>query len=103
MNPEQLYSIIHSPMITEKGMNNERDYNQYLFRVNKTANKIQVRQAIEQIYGVNVVGVQILVTKPKMKRNKHQRMSCIKQSWKKAYVRIADGQSIEHTRIKETI
>jgi large subunit ribosomal protein L23 len=60
--------------------------------VNLGANKIQIKEAVEQFYGVKVDGVRTLVVRGKIKRS--GRFSGKRSNWKKAYVRLAEGESI---------
>ena len=85
-------SIIIAPVITEKSAM-QRENNVYTFKVAKSANKIEVKKAIEEAFGVKVVKVNILNTKSKSKRV--GRYTGKTQSFKKAYVTLKDGDSIE--------
>ncbi len=84
--------IIIRPIITEKSMKLMETDNKVTFEVAKGTNKTEVRQAVESIFGVKVVGVNILNTKPKTKRvGKYTGMTKVVR---KAIVKIADGQDI---------
>ena len=83
--------IIYAPVITEKTSALAQD-NTYVFKVAKDANKIQIKQAIEESFGVKVESVNTLNTRPKKKRvGKYTGM---RKTYKKAIVKLADG-SIE--------
>ena len=85
--------IIIAPVITEKASVVTSDGKTYVFKVNKKANKYQIKEAIENAFGVKVVKVNTLNTKPKKKRvGKYTGMT---KTYKKAYVTLADGDSIE--------
>ena len=84
--------IIYSPVITEK-TSNLAQKNIYVFKVAKDANKIQIKQAIEESFGVKVVSVNTLNTKPKKKRV--GRYSGYRKTYKKAIVTVAEGNTIE--------
>ena len=85
-------SIIQKPIITEKATM-LREGNKYVFRVDKGANKIQIRQAIESIFSVHVVNVRTVTVPSKPKR---QGLFAGKRAgWKKAYVTLRAGDSIE--------
>lgn len=84
--------IIYSPVITEKTAA-LREQNVYVFKVAKSANKIQIKDAIESVFNVKVVSVNTLNTKPKKKRV--GRYSGFTKTYKKAIVKLADGSSIE--------
>lgn len=86
------FGVIKSPHITEKasGLN---ALNQYVFKVFPRANKIQIKKAVQQLYGVKVEGVRIL-TMPSKKR-KLGRFEGEKSGFKKAIVKLAEGQKID--------
>ena len=87
------YDIIVSPIITEKSMNLIDEFNRYTFKVAKDANKIEIKNAIEKLFNVNVVKVNTLTVKPKFKRmGQHEGYT---SAYKKAVVQLAEGQSIE--------
>ncbi len=84
--------IIIRPIITERSYDAMED-NVYTFEVAKDANKIEIRQAVESIFGVKVVKVRTLNVKPKPKRVRyHQGYT---RTWKKAMVTLAEGDTIE--------
>ena len=85
-------AIIHAPVITEKATN-LRDRNTYTFKVDPRANKIQVRQAVEVIFDVHVLSVRIVNVRRKPKRQ--GRFEGSTGSWKKAYITLRAGDSIE--------
>lgn len=87
------WTIIKSPVITEKVTTATEHSNTYGFRVDMRANKIQVRQAVQTIWGVDVIDVRIQVRKEKPRRFKAKVTS--QPSWKRALVRLAEGQRIE--------
>lgn len=94
MSREQMFNIIRSPLITEKATALS-EKNQVGFKVAQSANKLQIKVAIETLFGVKVVKVNTLVQKGKTKRFKGilgQRADV-----KKAYVQLAEGQSIDLT------
>ena len=84
--------IIKRPLTTEKGTALHEKGNIYLFEVNKRANKLQVRAAIEQLFGVKVDSVRTVVTHGKVVRrglNVSRRANI-----KKAYVQLKEGEKI---------
>ena len=89
MNP---YDVIQKLLRTEKGTM-LAPQNKYLFRVDLKANKILVRQAVEEIYHVKVKEVQTAVMQGKMKRVRFQEGRT--PSWKKAVVTLKEGQKID--------
>lgn len=84
--------IIKSPHITEKATDLTKK-NQYVFKVEPNANKIEIKKAIEKLYGVDVLSVKI-INVPK-KRRRLGRISGWRKGYKKAIVRIKEGQKIE--------
>ena len=87
------YEIIQAPIITEQTMNLIDDFNRYTFKVAKDANKIEIKNAIEAIFEVNVVKVNTIVVKPKFKRmGQHEGYTA---AYKKAIVELEEGQTIE--------
>jgi len=99
MRTDLLYNIIRAPVLTEKSMRAEQEYNQHVFRVRRDANKAQIKEAVERIYGVEVLGVRVVVTKGKRKRNRYGGWSQTRPTEKKAYVRIARQQAINPMEI----
>lgn len=94
MSREAMFDVIRSPVITEKAtLASERQVT--VFRVSLEASKFEIKQAVETLFGVNVLGVNTLVQKGKAKRHKGRpgRRSDIK----KAYVKLAEGQTIDPT------
>jgi large subunit ribosomal protein L23 len=92
----QAAQIVIKPVISEKSMD-ETQRGKYTFRVHSDANKLQVKEAIEELFKVDVVNVNVSTTKPKEKsRNRGRtRIKGFTSSWKKAVVTIASGQKIE--------
>jgi large subunit ribosomal protein L23 len=88
-----LYQIIKRPLITEKGTRQKEQVNQLVFEVDRRANKILVRNAIENIFKVKVLSVRLMNVKGKERRV--GRNVGRKADWKKAIVRLAPGESIE--------
>ncbi len=88
-----LYQIIKRPLITEKGTRQKEQVNQLIFEVDRRANKILVRNAIENIFKVKVLSVRLMNVKGKERRV--GRNVGRKADWKKAIVRLAPGESIE--------
>ena len=84
--------IIYSPVITEKSMA-ARQNNVYTFKVNKSATKDEIRNAIEEAFKVTVKNVNTLNTKTKKRRV--GRYTGTTKAYKKAIVTLADGSSID--------
>lgn len=85
--------IIVRPLVTEKTIKSEENNNTVVFEVKKGTNKIQVRQAIEEIFNVKVDSVNIVNTKPKAKRvGKYLGKT---KAIRKAYIKLHEGSKIE--------
>ena len=93
MNQERLYSVLLGAHISEKATVIADEDNQFTFKVTKDATRPEIKAAVEKIYGVNVQSVRVLNVKGKVKRN--IRGTSRRPSWKKAYVRLAEGQDID--------
>lgn len=92
MNLEPHY-ILRKPLLTEKSTSQMEEHNVYTFEVDRRASKDDVKAAIEKAYGVKVVKVTTQVRKGGSRRFKYGRVA--DSSWKRAAVRVAEGQSIE--------
>ncbi len=88
------YSAIISPLRTEKGTK-LLSFNKYLFYVNKKANKIEIREAIEEIYKVKVERVNTITVRGKKKRVRFVEGKT--PDWKKAIVTLKQGEKIDIT------
>ena len=91
----ELYKIIKAPYLTEKVSSIMGESNQYAFKVDTNATKLQVKKAVEGYFSVDVEDVNIIKVKGKTKRSRYRIRK--KSDWKKAYVKLAQGQSIEVT------
>ena len=88
------YDIIIRPVITERSMEAVAD-KKYVFEVAKTAGKIEIKKAVEEIFGVKVASVNTVTMPGKAKRMGAGRPGMTK-TWKKAYVQLtADSKTIE--------
>ena len=91
---ERMYQTILSPLVTEKAtLNSERG--QVTFKVALDATKPQIRAAVEGLFGVKVLAVNTIVVKGKSKQFRGRPGQ--RSDWKKAMVRLAEGQSIDLT------
>ena len=93
MNQERVFQVLLGPHVSEKSAIVADANNQYVFRVAVDASKLEVKKAVEQLFKVNVTNVQTLNMKGKVKRNRFGYAK--KPSWKKAYVRVQQGQDID--------
>jgi len=89
---EEAYRILKTPHVTEKATS-LAEKNQYIFKVNPQANKIEVKKAVQGIFGVDVVSVKIINVPEKKRRL--GRIEGFRKGYKKAIVRIKEGQKIE--------
>ena len=88
------YDIIIRPVITERSMAAVAE-KKYVFEVAKTAGKIEIKKAVEEIFGVKVASVNTVTMRGKEKRMGAGRPGMTRQ-WKKAYVQLtADSKTIE--------
>jgi large subunit ribosomal protein L23 len=86
--------IIKRPLVlTEKGNALREAYNQYLFEVARTANKAQIRDAVETLFSVKVVKVHTMIVRGRMRRMGRGREKT--QNWKKAIVQLKSGETID--------
>jgi large subunit ribosomal protein L23 len=94
LSREAMYALIRSPIITEKSTAIS-EHNQVMFRVAMDATKPQIKEAVEGLFGVQVMAVNTLVQKGKTKRFKGRPGK--RSDVKKAFVKLAAGQSIDLT------
>ena len=90
---ERHYQIIQKPVVTEKTSDDQADRNAYTFRVPRSANKVEIRNAVEKLFDVKVKSVNTLHVKAKWKIR--GRTIGRTQVWKKAMVVLGEGQTIE--------
>ncbi len=90
-------TILIKPIISEKSELLSGDKSQYSFIVNKDANKIEIRKAVEKMYSVNVdsVNTMIMPKKSKMRNTKSGVQKGAKSSYKKAIVKLSAGEEID--------
>lgn len=94
LSREAMYDIVRTPVITEKATALS-EKNQVVFKVAMSATKPEIKVAVETLFGVKVVGVNTLVQKGKTKRFKGRVGQ--RSDVKKAFVQLAEGQSIDLT------
>ncbi|CAN5171567.1 50S ribosomal protein L23 [soil metagenome] len=92
----QASQVVLAPVISEKSMDHTQR-GKYTFRVHDGANKLQVKAAVEELFKVEVVDVNVLTTKAKEKTRgrRRGRNRGFTSPWKKAVVTLAAGQKIE--------
>jgi large subunit ribosomal protein L23 len=87
------YDIIKAPIITEQSTKLIEGQNKYTFKVDKKANKVEIKKAVEEIFKVKVLSVNTINVLPKFKRmGKHEGY---KSAYKKAVVKLAKGDKID--------
>lgn len=87
------HDIIRKPLFTEKSTNQRELANQLTFEVARSANKIEIRRAVQTVFGVTVLEVRTMQVKGKTKRL--GRSIGRRRNWKKAIVSLAPGSRIE--------
>lgn len=92
MNDQRIMKILLAPLLSEKSTEANSN-NQYVFKVAKDATKPEIKRAVEKLFNTNVVAVQVVNIKPK--KLKLGRIEGKSKAWKKAYVRVAQGQEID--------
>jgi large subunit ribosomal protein L23 len=86
--------IIKRPLVTEKAVDRQKN-GTYTFEVDMKADKLDIAKAVEKQYGVHVLGVRTAVVHGKTKRVGKRRTPLKHSDWKKAFVKLAEGEKIE--------
>jgi len=84
--------VIRRPIVTEKGVTKKESEQTLCFEVAAAANKSEIRKAVEAVFKVKVADVRTSTTAGKLRRR--GRFAGYRPDWKKAYVRLRDGQKI---------
>jgi large subunit ribosomal protein L23 len=90
---KDLRQVIRRPLVTEKSTLAKEIHNQLVFEVDRRAGKVEIRQAVENLFNVKVLKVRTASFHGKTKRM--GRIMGHKSDWKKAYVTLAPGHSVE--------
>ena len=93
MNHERLTQVLRAPIVTEKSTRLRAEANQITFKVATDATKREIKKAVEDRFNVKVANVRTTNVKGKPKR--FGRIQGRRNNWKKAYVRLAEGQDID--------
>ncbi len=93
MNNANLYNVIRAPRVSEKTARLQEVSNQYAFEVANDATKADIKAAVEQIFDVKVESVNVVNVKGKNKAFRFRQGR--RGDWRKAYVKLAEGQSID--------
>lgn len=93
----KLQEVLIKPILTEKANLQQTKLNRYAFRVDKKANKLEIKKAVERFYGITVTSVNTLVApaKNKSRNTKAGLIKGTKSSYKKALVTVAAGETID--------
>jgi len=87
------YSILEKPLVTEKSTMMQEQGNRVMFRVRRSANKLQIKDAVQNIFNVTVLDVNTINVKPKSRRfGRHEGQT---KAWKKAIVLLKEGDRID--------
>jgi len=90
---QNLYQVLLAPRMTEKTVAASESSNQYVFKVAKTATKNDIKAAVQALFEVKVDQVRTVNVKGKQKN--FGRRAGKRSDWKKAYIRLAEGQSLD--------
>lgn len=93
MTTDRHYQIIRKPIVTEKGSDDTATRNAYHFRVPVSANKVEIRTAVEDLFSVKVVKVNSLRVRGKARRRGY--VAGRRPDWKKAMVTLREGDTID--------
>jgi len=85
------YQIVNTVLVTEKGTKLSETHNQYTFKVNRDANKLEIRQAVEALFDVKVAAVNVMNRQGKVKRLRSAKFGR-RPAWKKAVVTLKEGK-----------
>lgn len=88
-----MFDIIKRPIITEKNTLRANLYNEYAFEVEKTANRTEIKAAIEKLFGVKVIRVNTLIARKQPRRL--GKGASKRRLWKKAIVKLKEGDKFE--------
>ena len=87
-----IHDVLVKPLVTEKGLLGKEENQTLSFSVNRDANKVQIRQAVEKLFNVKVSEVRTANFDGKLRRK--GKFAAYKSDWKKAYVRLEAGQKV---------
>jgi len=89
---KSMYDVIKRPIVTEKATVQKENSNQVSFEVDRRANKIEIKQAVEKLFKVKVLAVNTMTVKGKVKRM--GRFTGKRPDWKKAVVTLNKGEAL---------
>lgn len=91
---KDIFQVIDTIQLSEKATLLSETNNEYVFKVNPDANKVEIKYAVEKLFGKKVEAVRTANYQGKKKRERRADFGRTK-SWKKAFVRLADGETLE--------
>jgi large subunit ribosomal protein L23 len=89
---KNIYDVLKSPILTEKSTTQKETGNKVTFEVDRRANKIEIKQAVEKIFKVKVTDVHTMLVRGKVKRYKN--LLGKRSDWKKAVVTLKPGEKV---------
>ena len=89
------YEVLKRPVVTEKTTRLQEASRQYAFEVDRRANRLMVKHAVEERFDVQVVDVNIIIVKAKTRRRSRNQIAVRVAPWKKAIVTLAPGKTIQ--------
>ena len=95
--PMDIYDVVKRPIVTERTMRTLDETNTYAFEVHPKSNKVQIRNAVEKLFKVKVLAVRTAHVRGKVKwsRTGGRFIRWQEPAWKKAWVRLKEGDAIE--------
>lgn len=93
MNQERIYKVLLGPVVSEKSASVGESSNQVVFKVLADASKVEIKAAVQALFNAKVESVRVLNVKGKTKRTRYGVGK--RSDWKKAYVRLEQGQEID--------
>ncbi len=90
---KDIYGIIRRPIVTEKSSIQKEESNKVTFEVNRNANKVEIKQAVQQLFNVTATDIKVMRFKGKKKRV--GKVMGTRPDWKKAVVTLKQGDKIE--------
>ena len=89
---KNIFDVLKSPILTEKSTTQKETANKVTFEVDRRANKIEIKQAVEKIFKVKVIDVHTMLVRGKVKRYKN--LFGKRSDWKKAVVTLKPGEKV---------
>jgi len=90
---KDIYQIIKSSHLTEKATNLTNNSNQYAFKVDINSSKREIKKAVESYFSVDVKKIRVIKVKGKVKKSRYRLKR--RPNWKKAYISLAENQTID--------